>query len=81
VRRTQPRHAAAFLVDQNRCFVASDAAAKRADQIANLRGRVAIAPEQYEADWIDFGEEVPLEGSKTLAAAAQYNCERHLIGQ
>ena len=59
VRRTQPRHPAAFLVDQNRRVVAADAAAQRADQITHLTGRAAVAAEQNEADRIGGGEEIP----------------------
>ncbi len=81
VRRTQPRDAAAFLVDQNRRVVTADAAAQRADQIAHLPGRAAVAAEQNEADRIDGGEEIAFRGSKALAGATQYNRERRVIGQ
>jgi hypothetical protein len=70
VRRTQPCHPAAFLVDQNRRVVAADAAAQRVDQIAHLTGRAAVAAEQNEADRIGGSEEIAFPGGKTLAGAA-----------
>ena len=81
MRRTQPRHAAAFLVDQNRRVVAADAAAQRGDEIANLTGRAAVAAEQNEADRIGGGEEIAFRGGKAVAGAAQDNRERRAIGQ
>ena len=81
VRRTQPGYLAAFLVDQNRRVIAADAAAKRADQIAHLTGRTAVAAEQNEADRIGGGEEIAFRGGKTFAGATQENRERRVIGQ
>jgi len=81
VRRAQARHAAAFLVNQNRRIVTADAAAQRADQIAHLIGRAAVAAEQNEADRIGGGEEIAFRGGNTLAGAAQDNRERCVIGQ
>ena len=70
MRRTQPRHPAAFLVDQYRRVVAADASAQRADQIAHLVGRTAIAAEQNEADRIGGGEEIAFEGAETFARSS-----------
>ncbi len=81
VRRAQPRHPAAFLVDQDRRVVAADAAAQRGDQIAHLIGRAAVAAEQDEADRVGGGEEIAFRGGKALAGAAQDNRERRVIGQ
>ena len=81
MRRTQPRHPAAFLIDQNRRVVAADAAAQRADQIAHLIGRAAVAAEQNEADRIGGGEEIAFRGAKALAGAAQDDRARRVIGQ
>lgn len=67
MRRTQSRHPAAFLIDQNRRVVSADAAAQRGDQIAHLIGRTAVAAEQNEADRISGGEEIAFRGSKALA--------------
>ena len=57
MRRLQPRHPAALLVDQHRRVGAPDAAAQRADQRADLVGRLAIAREQDEAERIGGAEE------------------------
>ena len=81
MRRTQPRHAAAFLVDQDRRILAPDAAAQRSDQLAHLLGRTAVAPEQNEAGGTRGGEEIAFEGAETLPGAAQHNRKRCPIGQ
>jgi len=81
IRRTQPRHPAALLVDQNRCVVAVYTASKRADEIANLLGRAAIAPKQNKADRVGGGKETAFEDRKALARATQHNRERRLIEQ
>ena len=64
MRRPKPCHPAAFLVDQNRRIVTADAVAQRANQIANLIRRAAVAPEQDEADRIGSGKEVAFEGGQ-----------------
>ena len=81
MRRAQPRHAAAFLVDQNRRVVTANAAAQRGDEIAHLFGRAAIAAEQNKADRIGGAKEITFRGGKTLAGASQDNRERCVIGQ
>ena len=80
MRRPQPRYAAALLVDQNR-GVAADAIAQRTNQLANLVGRAAIAPEENEADRIGGSKEIAFEGTEALAQTAQDDRARRLSGQ
>ena len=70
MRRPQPRYAAALLVDQNRGVGAADAIAQRTNQLANLVGRAAIAPEENEPDRIGGGKEIAFEGTEALTQAA-----------
>ena len=58
--RPQPRHAAAFLIDKNRCVVTTDGLSQRGDQLADLIGRSAVAPKQDEPDRISSREKIPL---------------------
>jgi len=70
MRRPQPSHAAALLVDQHRCIVSPDAITQRGNQLAELVGRSAIAPEQNEANRIGGAEEVAFERVQALTGAA-----------
>jgi len=81
MRRPEARHAAALLVDQDRCVSAADALAQRSDEFANLLGRATIAPEQNEADRIGSGKEIALEGAETSTGATQDDRARDLTAQ
>ena len=81
MRWPQPCHAAALLIDKNRCVVPTDALTQRGDQLANLVGRAAVASEQDEADRTGGGEEIAFEGVQALAGTTQNDRARRLIGQ
>ena len=81
MRWAKPRDSAAFLIDQNRCVVATDAVAQLAGEIADLLGGAAVAAEQNEADRVSGGEELTLVGREPFARAAQDNRQRQLTGQ
>ena len=59
MRRPEPLHAAAFLIDQHRRIGPADRLAKARDQPANLLGRLDIALEDDEPP----GRRVTQEGS------------------
>lgn len=54
--RTQALHPPAFLVDQHRRVIPTDAVAQLAHQIPHLIGSIHVAGEQDEAQRIDAGE-------------------------
>ena len=62
VRRPQPRHPAALLIDQHRRSFAADAVAQIGDQRAHLIWRGAIAREQNEAERIGVAKEAAFPG-------------------
>lgn len=81
MRRAEPGHAAAFLVDQNRRIAAADTLTQRSHQITNLTGRATVALEQNEADWVGGSKEIAFDGAQALAGAAQDDRARGLSGQ
>ena len=81
MRRPQPGHAAALLIDQHRHVVTTDALAQRGDELADLIGRVAVAPEQDEADRTRSAKEIAFEGVQALAGTAKNDRARRLIVQ
>jgi hypothetical protein len=60
MRRPEPCHAAALLVDQHRRVIAANTVAQRSDQLADLFGRATITPKQNEADRIGGSKELAL---------------------
>lgn len=54
--RTQALHPPAFLVDQHRRVIPTDAVTQLAHQIPHLIGSIHVAGEQDEAQRIDAGE-------------------------
>src|SRR5579875_3248012 len=76
---SRPRDTAACLFDQHWRVVAADGLAQRRDQGADLRGRLAIAREQDEAQRISLGEEAPLRLAQAGGGAAENGGARGLI--
>ena len=81
MRRPQPRHPTALLVDEDRCIVTADAFAQRGDQLTDLTGRETIAPEQNEAGRSARSKEITLESVQAFAATAQDDRTGRLIEQ
>jgi hypothetical protein len=81
MRRAEPRDAAALLVDKDRRIITTDTFAQRGDQLTDLIGRAAVAPEQDEADWSGGRKEIAFESVQALAGTTQNNRARRLIGQ
>ena len=71
VRRPQPRHPAAFLVDQHRRLGARHRGAQLLDQPVGALGRVDVAGKQDEAQRIGVAEEGALVGREVGACAAE----------
>ena len=70
-RRSEPSHAPAFLVDQDRRIAAADCAAQCRHQLADLVRRAAVAPEQDEPDRIGSREEAAFAGAQLFPGAAE----------
>ena len=79
VRRTQPLHAAAFLVDQNR-RVASHGFAAFGDQLRNLRWGVDVAFEYDEAPGLRLAHERAFFTRQRRARNAGDECKRRHRG-
>jgi len=88
VRRPEPSNLPALLVDQDRCVSASERLAERFNQVANLVGEAAIAPEKDEPGRIRIAKKTAFVRSQRFASTTQnystrrLRCRRvRLIGQ
>ena len=81
MRRPQPSHSAALLVDQDRSVAAPDRAAQRGDQITDLVGRAAVAPEQDKTDRISSAEEAAFVLGQLLSGATENDRARCLASR
>jgi hypothetical protein len=70
---TQPLHATAFLIDQDRCVVTAHARAQTLRQTAQLIRRAAVATEQYEAPRLRLAEKRLFFRGQLMAVAAENN--------
>ena len=80
MRRAQPGHATALLVDEDRSIPA-DRGAQFRNERPGLRGIGHVAFEQDEAVGIGIGKETPLVGSQRRAGAAEYDRARIPAGK
>ena len=78
MRRPEPSHLSAFLVNQDRRVAASDRLAERHNQVANLVGEAAIAPEQDETGRVGIAEKTLLVCSQRFAGTAKDYSKRRL---
>jgi len=78
VRRPEPSHLSAFLVDQDRRVAASDRLAERHNQVVNLVGEAAIAPEKNEPDRIGIAKKTAFVRSQRFAGTTQDDGTRRL---
>ena len=69
-RRTHPRDAAAFLIDQDRSIRPPDRVPQVGDECPDLIGRLAVAAEQDEAEGIGLPEELAFFRGKGGTGAA-----------
>ena len=80
-RRPQPRHPAAFLVDQHRRVGAPDRLAQLVDQGADLIAAGAIAPEQHKAERVGGGEKPRSSGLSRSPATPRMTATRPPVGR
>ena len=88
MRWPEPSHLSAFLVDQDRRVAAPGRLAERHNQVANLVGEAAIAPEKDEPGRIRIAKKTAFVRSQRFASTTQnystrrLRCRRvRLIGQ